>query len=116
MQLHTLFFVSINNILFKVCDGKYDCENGEDENGHCDDSCSMLQCSENQFCQHTPHLNGTCLCDFGYQMNDESMCIDIDECQSLPPLCSQVSLLKVFIPLFVYLQYFHHEFFLEMQQ
>ena len=77
-------------ILFKVCDGKNDCENGEDENGHCHDSCSMLQCSENQYCQHTPNSNGTCLCDDGYQMNDESICIDVDECQSLPPVCSQV--------------------------
>jgi len=73
----------------KVCDGKNDCDNGEDENGHCHDSCSMLQCSENQYCQHTPNSNGTCLCDDGYQMNDESICIDVNECQSLPPVCSQ---------------------------
>ena len=78
-----------------MCDEKPDCENEADEGMNCTLSCSDVHCLENQFCQKLPDGNGICLCENGYKMQNGS-CVDIDECEILPPYCSQVIRIKFF--------------------
>ena len=68
----------------QVCDGKEDCNNGDDEKEFCETSCKRT-CPENQSCMHNSG-NGTCFCNQGYKM-ENGTCVDIDECQEFG-ICS----------------------------
>ena len=77
----------------QVCNRSAECPEGDDENAEeCSKAtCADLHCTDQHRCQPTPDGRGRCICKDGYKQVNGSTCIDIDECNSDTPPCSQVS-------------------------
>lgn len=75
--------------LTSVCDEKLDCYDGSDEGGRCLTACfDKNPCSHH--CQNTP-LGPICSCKDGFQLKGDGLsCVDKNECEIQPPLCSQL--------------------------
>ncbi|XP_072261337.1 low-density lipoprotein receptor-related protein 2-like [Pyxicephalus adspersus] len=70
-----------------VCNGQANCLDGSDEGGKCDMPCEG-KCKFG--CYKSPS-GPKCMCGRGFRLsNDDSLCVDINECKELnPPPCSQ---------------------------
>ena len=76
----------------RVCDSRADCPGKDDEGENCAKSCENVSCKgQQQSCKGRPDGQGICVCNEGYQMTNESTCIDVNECEFPIPPCSQVS-------------------------
>lgn len=74
----------------KVCNGKHDCYDGSDEGGRCTEGCKPKINPCEHECQTTP-TGPVCKCKPGYKLaGDGHRCLDIDECKTDPPICSQL--------------------------
>lgn len=74
-----------------VCNNKADCPLGDDEH-ECATSCQNVNCAgSHQSCRGVPNGQGSCVCDNGYQMLNDSTCVDVNECEMGMPPCSQVT-------------------------
>ncbi|CAG9862634.1 unnamed protein product [Phyllotreta striolata] len=80
--------VCINSTL--LCNGKHDCYDGSDEGGSCSGSCDGPKNPCNHVCVKTPK-GPKCRCRPGYRlMGDGKTCVDVNECEADPPICSQL--------------------------
>ncbi|XP_061175466.1 very low-density lipoprotein receptor-like isoform X1 [Saccostrea echinata] len=75
----------------KLCDSRKDCENFADEDNTL---CETNPCNlNNGGCMHTCIPIGTqhrrCECLDGYRLQGNTSCVDVNECDQWPPVCSQ---------------------------
>ncbi|XP_071477659.1 low-density lipoprotein receptor-related protein 8-like [Diadema antillarum] len=75
----------------RVCNGVPNCPNNEDEPGP--SVCNVNECdTANGGCSHTCTelpIGRLCSCPEGYELVNDTQCVDINECKTVPGICSQ---------------------------